>query len=129
MTSLSQLGLFAEYNRLMNQRQYAAVANLSDSDLCEDKGAFFKSIIGTLNHILVGDILWLKRFSVHPASSEPLAYITTLKTPTALDEILQEIGVRVKILSISKRVTTLTPISLLLEFACLSKQTQEAVYP
>jgi len=57
MSNVKQIILFAEYNQLMNQRQYAAAGNLSEAELREDKGAFFKSILGTLNHILVGDII------------------------------------------------------------------------
>lgn len=62
MSLLSEFSLQADYNRLMNQRQYEACANLSEAQLKQDQGAFFKSILGTLNHILVGDIIWLKRF-------------------------------------------------------------------
>lgn len=72
----------------MNERQYEAATHLSNADLCEDKGAFFKSVIGTLNHILVGDIIWLKRFSEHPSSSEALSYISEQEKPKSLDTIL-----------------------------------------
>lgn len=85
---IDQLNLFAEYNRLMNQRQYAAAAKLSKEELCEDKGAFFKSVLGTLNHILVGDIIWLKRFAAHPSCSKALSYISELDKPAALSDVL-----------------------------------------
>ena len=88
MSVISQLALLAEYNQLMNQRQYAAADKLTRDELCEDQGAFFKSILGTLNHILVGDIIWLKRFAAHPSSSEPLEYISKLGIPKSLDVIL-----------------------------------------
>lgn len=88
MPGIDQLVLFAEYNRLMNQRQYAASAKLSKADLLEDKGAFFKSVIGTLNHIMVGDIVWLKRFRVHPSSRKALSYISELEMPESLADIL-----------------------------------------
>jgi len=44
-------------------RLYDAAAKLSDADYRADRGAFFKSLHGTLNHILVGDRLWMKRFT------------------------------------------------------------------
>ncbi len=88
MSELNQLALLAEYNQLMNQRQYSAVENLSTLQLCEDRGAFFKSVLGTLNHILVGDIVWLKRFSSHPSSRESLLHICEMETPKSLDAIL-----------------------------------------
>jgi uncharacterized damage-inducible protein DinB len=70
---LNQFRLFAAYNRLMNQRLYDAASQLSAEELKEDRGAFFTSVIGTLNHILVGDILWLKRFSQQPSSARALS--------------------------------------------------------
>ena len=88
MILTNQLVLLAKYNQLMNQRQYAAAAQLSEADLYEDKGAFFKSIFGTLNHILVGDIIWLRRFSEHPSSKKALSYIRALEKPESLDERL-----------------------------------------
>lgn len=88
MTELNQLVLLAEYNQLMNQRQYAAAAKLSSADLCEDKGAFFKSVLGTLNHILVGDIIWLKRFAAHSSGHEALSYVSDLEMPKSLDVLL-----------------------------------------
>lgn len=86
--SIDQLTLLAEYNKLMNQRQYTAAAGLSKDDLYADKGAFFKSVMGTLNHILVGDIVWLKRFAMLSSSREMLSYIGTLDKPDSLDATL-----------------------------------------
>jgi uncharacterized damage-inducible protein DinB len=53
----------AAYNLWMNDRIYAASATLSDEQRKRDAGAFFKSIHGTLNHILLGDRVWLGRFT------------------------------------------------------------------
>jgi len=88
LSEIDQFILLAEYNQLMNQRQYAASASLPSDDLCEDKGAFFKSVLGTLNHIMVGDIIWLKRFAEHPSSSEPLSYIRAVEKPKQLSSML-----------------------------------------
>ena len=88
MSVLRQFALFAEYNQLMNQRQYAAATRLSEDKLNKDNKAFFKSIIGTLNHIMVGDIIWLKRFAQHPSSKQSLSYISGLGKPESLDTIL-----------------------------------------
>lgn len=52
----------ALYNRLANERLYDACAALSDDERRQDRAAFFRSIYGTLNHILVGDRIWLNRF-------------------------------------------------------------------
>jgi len=54
--------ILAAYNRWMNDKIYAASAKLSDEERKRDVGAFFESIHGTLNHLLLGDRLWLGRF-------------------------------------------------------------------
>ena len=88
MSVASQLVLMSEYNRLMNQRQYTAVAKLPKHEIYRDKGAFFKSIWGTLNHIVVGDIIWLKRFSANASSRESLDYLSRFEQPDSLDVLL-----------------------------------------
>jgi len=59
---LEGLRVMARYNRWMNERLYDCCAKLSDADRKRDRGAFFRSIHGTLNHLLLGDRLWLSRF-------------------------------------------------------------------
>ena len=53
----------ARYNRWMNGRVYACCAELSDEERKKDRGAFFESIHGTLNHIILGDLIWIGRFT------------------------------------------------------------------
>lgn len=55
--------MFAAYNSWANARIYEAAAELGDEDLNRDTGAFFRSMVGTLNHILVADRVWMKRFT------------------------------------------------------------------
>ncbi len=88
MTEKTQLLLMAKYNQLMNQRLIDASANLSQSALAEDKGAFFKSVIGSLNHIMVGDILWMKRFATHPANYQSLRRLEGFEVPEGLTAML-----------------------------------------
>jgi uncharacterized damage-inducible protein DinB len=61
---------YALYNRLANERLYAACAALSDQERRRDLGAFFKSVHGTLNHLLLGDRIWMTRFEggAHPST-------------------------------------------------------------
>jgi uncharacterized damage-inducible protein DinB len=54
---------FAAYNAWANRRLYDAAAMLSDAEYRSDKGAFFKSMHGTLNHLLVTDRIWMHRFT------------------------------------------------------------------
>ena len=85
MSELSAVRLLADYNQWMNGRLYEATATLPEAVRQEDRGAFFGSIENTLNHLLVADTLWLKRFAVHPACIDSLAPFTLLPTPPALD--------------------------------------------
>jgi len=62
MMSPEWLASAARYNRWMNEKIYALVATLPDDERKRDRGAFFKSIHGTLNHLLVADRVWLARF-------------------------------------------------------------------
>ena len=52
----------ARYNRWINAKVYAASSALTDEDRKRDRGAFFKSIHATLNHILLADRVWMGRF-------------------------------------------------------------------
>ena len=61
------LNASARYNRWMNDKLYGLAATLSDEARKRDSGAFFKSIHGTLNHLLVADRTWLARFQNRPA--------------------------------------------------------------
>lgn len=68
----------AAYNAWANKLLFAAASELTPEDYHQERGAFFGSIHKTLNHILVGDQLWLRR--IEGAGPEP----------ESLDEILHE---------------------------------------
>jgi uncharacterized damage-inducible protein DinB len=55
--------MFSTYNRWANSRIYEAVADLSEEEFNRDTGAFFGSMMGTLNHVLAADRIWMKRFT------------------------------------------------------------------
>ena len=52
----------AKYNKAMNDRLYAAAGRLSDEERRRDRGAFWRSIHGTFNHLLWADRMWMSRF-------------------------------------------------------------------
>jgi uncharacterized damage-inducible protein DinB len=62
---------FSAYNAEMNRRVYAAAGRLSDGDRKLDRGAFFGSLHGTLNHLLWADQMWMSRFADWPKPSVP----------------------------------------------------------
>ena len=78
----------AKYNYRMNSQIFNAIKNLTGSDINEDRGAYFNSIIGTLNHILVGDIIWLRRLADHSNKYVTLKKMSDLPEPKGLDDIL-----------------------------------------
>jgi len=78
----------AAYNAWMNAKLYEAAAKLTAAELAQDRGAFFGSILGTLNHLVVGDTIWLKRFATHPSNPAALDPVRTLPQPAALNEVV-----------------------------------------
>jgi uncharacterized damage-inducible protein DinB len=60
---LQQVHALAVYHRQMNRQFYAACARLDEAELKKDRAAFFRSIFGTLNHMLLTDRLWLSGFT------------------------------------------------------------------
>ena len=88
MALKSYFTLMAEYNQWMNESVYATASQLSHEQLSADTGAFFGSILGTLNHILVANIIWLKRFACHEERFEALESLESKPVPEKLDTIL-----------------------------------------
>ncbi len=79
----------ADYNQWMNQKVYEVVGTLSPEKLHEDQGAFFGSVFATLNHICVGDTLWLKRFAPALQSYQAYQPVADLPMPQALDTFIE----------------------------------------
>jgi len=78
--------LMASYNRWMNARLYDASATLPETELHADRGAFFGSLFGTLNHVVVADVLWLGRFARHPDLDWLTARMHVFPRPATLDQ-------------------------------------------
>lgn len=55
--------MFAAYNQWANERIYDAALDLTDEEFGRPVGAFFGSLMGTLNHLMVADRIWMKRFT------------------------------------------------------------------
>ncbi|MES2262371.1 MAG: DinB family protein [Pseudomonadota bacterium] len=88
MSLTSHIRLMAHYNEWMNAKLYAAAATLTAQQLAENRGAFFGSLLGTMNHIVVADTIWLTRFLTHPAAWAELEAVRALPQPAALDQLL-----------------------------------------
>jgi len=76
MALIAHFTMFAGYNAWANARIYDAASAMDDAARRRTVGAFFGSLHGTLNHLLVADRIWMQRFT---GSGE---------IPAALDAIL-----------------------------------------
>jgi uncharacterized damage-inducible protein DinB len=64
--------MLAGYNAWANHRLHAACALLDEAGYKLDRGAFFGSVHGTLNHLLVTDRMWLARLEGRPLAPHGL---------------------------------------------------------
>lgn len=87
----------ARYNRWQNRSLVAAADTLTDDDRWQDRGAFFRSIAETLNHVLWDDRIWLARLrgdeatateigARHPYINAPLDWSTYMHDRVVLDD-------------------------------------------
>jgi uncharacterized damage-inducible protein DinB len=72
MTLAAHYRMFGHYNAWANGRLYGATARLSGEQYRADRGAFFKSVHGTLNHLLATDRIWMRRFTGEGAAPDRL---------------------------------------------------------
>lgn len=66
MIDTAYVRTMARYNAWQNRSLCTAAATLDDAARRQDRGAFFKSIHGTLCHLLWADRMWLSRFAGTP---------------------------------------------------------------
>ena len=71
----------ARYNRWQNDQLEKLLGGLETAEVTRDRGAFFGSMLGTLNHLLWGDMTWMSRFDGGPAPDLP-ALESTRMCPT-----------------------------------------------
>jgi uncharacterized damage-inducible protein DinB len=64
--------MLARYNRVANERLYEACAGLDPVEYRRERAGSFGSIHALLNHVLVGDRVWMSRFAGGGASTPAL---------------------------------------------------------
>ncbi|MFG1319324.1 DinB family protein [Xanthobacter autotrophicus] len=79
---LRSYATFAAYNAWANARLYAAARAQGEEACSRSAGAFFGSVTATLNHLLVGDRIWLSRFE---GSAPPALKLDTILAPRLAD--------------------------------------------
>ncbi len=60
---MEQFVLLAKYNNWMNNSIYKTCLDMGQNNIDRDQASFFPSISKTMNHLLLGDIVWLYRCS------------------------------------------------------------------
>jgi uncharacterized damage-inducible protein DinB len=69
---LDAFRIFARYNRVANERLYEQVGKLDIAEYRRERRGSFGSIHVLLNHILVGDRIWMSRFAGGGKTTPPL---------------------------------------------------------
>jgi uncharacterized damage-inducible protein DinB len=81
LPNCEDISLLAHYNESMNRKLYDAAAKLPLEELSADRRAFFGSILGTMNHLIAGDTIWLMRFALHPSRFRALDHLRGAPIP------------------------------------------------
>jgi uncharacterized damage-inducible protein DinB len=82
MLTADYVALMARYNAWQNAQVTRAIDGVSLKLLTEDHGAHFSSILGTLNHVLWADAMWLSRFDATSPPPDSGFDESTMLTPT-----------------------------------------------
>src|SRR6202161_4971082 len=72
MDMLDAFRMLAGYNRIANARLYEQCGKLDLEEYRRERRGSFGSIHGLLNHILLGDRIWLSRFAGGGNTTPPL---------------------------------------------------------
>jgi uncharacterized damage-inducible protein DinB len=76
---IEHVRMLARYNRIANERLYAVCAQLGETEYRRRREGSFGSIHGLLNHILLGDRIWMSRFQ-GGGSTTPLLHSVLFET-------------------------------------------------
>jgi len=82
--------MLARYNRIANEHLYEACTALDDAEYRKQRAGSFGSIHGLLNHILVGDGIWMARFEGGGRDAPALATILFEEFPALRRARVQE---------------------------------------
>ena len=72
MTVFDVFRTMARYNRIANERLYAACSQIAHEDYRRERAGSFGSIHALLNHNLLADRIWMSRFSGQGKTTPPL---------------------------------------------------------
>ncbi len=72
MDTIDTFRMLARYNRIANERLYEQCANLDPVEYRRERRGSFGGIHALLNHILLGDRIWMSRFAGGGSTTPPL---------------------------------------------------------
>lgn len=72
----------------MNAKIYNAMIYELADGIIAGQNDQIDEVIKMLNHLIVVDTLWLKRFAIHPANYTALTSVLSLPTPENLEQIV-----------------------------------------
>jgi uncharacterized damage-inducible protein DinB len=72
MDTIDVFRMLARYNRIANERLYEQCANLDPVEYLRERRGSFGNIHALLNHILLGDRIWMSRFAGGGSTTPPL---------------------------------------------------------
>ncbi len=72
MDLLDSFRMLAQYNRAANARLYAVLAELDDAAYYSKRQVSLGSVHALLNHMLLGDRIWMSRFAGGGKTTPPL---------------------------------------------------------
>ena len=75
MDLTGQFQMLARYNRVANERIYQRCSELTDLEYRATRKGSFGSIHALLNHLLLGDQIWMARFEGGGSATPPLGSI------------------------------------------------------
>jgi uncharacterized damage-inducible protein DinB len=95
MELAAYFGMLARYNRVANERLFASVARLESAEYKKARPGSFGSIHSLLNHILLGDRIWMSRFEGSGHETPPLNTVLYDEFP-ALTSARREMDARIE---------------------------------
>lgn len=83
--------LLAEYNIWATQRLAQILDQVSEDDFHKDIGLFFKSLVGTLNHLLIGEhYIWYPRFTAGISPARALSEIIEPNPQLCIQQLVEK---------------------------------------
>ena len=113
---MDELAILVRYNRLTNVELGQLLSKLTEEQLTLTIGGFFESIIRTANHILLADIMWLRRITrgvrdVAPLESEIPETVPFDFTSVPWPRLEQYLPVRETVDALLERLVAMIPVA------------------